>query len=121
MAQSVATNLPAAPRKPLRMRGESVPDSLRIDENKRAIGRAIDEALAATGIKKDSAARDMGYGENQTSLGEWIAGRETPQFAKLRLLGDAFWQELAVRLLALSAGVEVRRVVTVLERKAVNS
>ncbi len=55
----------------------------------------------------------MGYGDNQASLSNWIAGNETPQFAKLWLLGDEFRKELVMSLAA-EAGVGV---VLYMERK----
>lgn len=108
-----------APRKPLRMRGESVPKPLRNAEFKRLIGRAIETALTASGIEKKVAAHQMGYGDNQASLSNWIRGEETPQFAKLWELGDRFRQELVIALASECAiGVEVRTVVTLERRRA---
>jgi hypothetical protein len=89
-----------------------------IDEFKRVIGRAIETALSGASLTKQDASHAMGYGTNQAPISNWIAGKETPQFAKLWLLGDRFRQELVIALAAECAvGVEVRTVVT-LTRKA---
>lgn len=63
------------------MRGESVRKPLA--EDALTIGRVIERALALAGISKQDAAFRMGYGSNQAPLSRWIAGVETPQFAKL--------------------------------------
>jgi hypothetical protein len=113
MANTMRSTLPGAPPKPLKMRGESSPEFLRIEQNGREIGQALDRALAATGWKKEAAAEQMGYGENQTSLGNWIAGRENPQLAKLKLLGAKFWREYLAQMLDAEPGVRMRRVIEI--------
>lgn len=108
-----------APRKPLRMQGEAHPKPLRSSDFKRLIGRAIETALRASDIEKKTAAREMGYGDNQASLSNWIRGEETPQFAKLWELGDRFRQELVIALAEeCQMGVKVRTVVELERRRA---
>ena len=117
----MAVTLPTPQRKSLRMRGETDPKPLRMADFRAVIGRAIETALLNAGLEKKSAARTMGYGDNQASLANWISGKETPQFAKLWELGERFQQELVIALAAECAvGVEIRTVVT-LERRAVNA
>lgn len=81
----------------LRAQGESDPQAL----GKRHVGGAIEKALRRAGIEKQAAAFTMGY-TDASVVGRWIAHTETPQFAKLKLLGDVFWCEL---LFALAEGV----------------
>ncbi len=119
MNSSLRANLPSPQRKSLRMpgetnqrRGETNPKPLRTDDFRRLIGSAIETALRNSAIEKKTAAFDMGYGENQASLSNWIRGEETPQFAKLWVLGDRFRQELVLALAAsCSVGVEVETIV----------
>jgi hypothetical protein len=119
MATTVAKALPAAHHKPLRMSGEPDPKALRNADFRRVIGRAIETALAASGMEKKAAARDMGYGDNQASLSNWISGNETPQFAKLWTLGPRFRQELVIALAAeCEVGVTVRTVIDLERRRA---
>lgn len=95
MPSTLSSTLPVAPRKQLRMRGETDPQKLR----NQVIGTAIDRALRATGWTNDAAAREMDYGDNQTSLRRWIEGVENPNLLKLWKLGPDFrralWLELA--------------------------
>ncbi len=63
---------------------------VRIAENRRRWGRALVFALAKSGKSRDEAAREMGYGDNQTSIGRWCDGEENIQLGKLALLGDEF-------------------------------
>lgn len=113
VSDSVRADLPSPQRKSLRMPSEAAPKALRGDEFKGVIGRCIETALAKAQIEKKTAAWEMGYGGNQASLSNWIAGNETPQFAKLWRLGDVFRKEL-VMALAAEAGVGV---VLYMERK----
>jgi hypothetical protein len=73
--------LDAIPRKVLAVRGETLRKPLADDAM--AIGRVIERALVLAGLSKQDAAFKMGYGTNQAPLSRWIAGIETPQFAKL--------------------------------------
>lgn len=126
MAPMVAHSPAIAPRKPLRMRGESLsargethPKPLRTDEFKRLIGRAIESALRNADIQKKAAAETMGYGENMASLSNWISGNETPQFAKLWELGPRFQQQLVIALAReIGMGVTVKETVEIERRLA---
>lgn len=75
--------LDAIPRKTLSMGSEAIRKPLADEEIRRAIGRAIERAVAMAGLTKQQAAAEMGYGENQAPLSRWISGTETPQFSKL--------------------------------------
>lgn len=70
-------------RKALTMRGESLRKPLAEDGMRRVIGGAIERALHLAGLTKQEVSYAMGYGENQSPISRWIAGTETPQFAKL--------------------------------------
>lgn len=96
-------------------RGEADHKPLAIDVTTRLIGGAIETALRNAEITKKEASAVMGYGENQAPISNWISGKETPQFAKLWLLGDGFQHALVIALADLCKRVEVRTVVT-LER-----
>lgn len=120
MAPNVSHVTPGRLQKPLRSdgegsdrRGESVPQKLRIDGHARELGHALERALRNTGWTNGAAAYQMGYGDNQTSLGAWIAGRENPQMARLRMLGEDFWNEWALQQLALTGTVQQETVVRV--------
>ena len=97
------------------------PKPLRItaDEFKRQIGRAIEIAMQAADISKKAAAEAMGYGPNQSTVTAWVTGEETPQFAKLWMLGPEFRQELVIALASLcEMGVTVETVVRLERRRA---
>lgn len=114
---SLRADLPSPQRKSLRMEANVDPKRLRIstpEEFKRAIGRAIETALKAADISKKEAAQTMGYGENQSTVTAWITGEETPQFAKLWMLGPRFRQELVIALAGLcDIGVEIETIVKI--------
>jgi hypothetical protein len=80
----------------LRVEGETDPQLLG-----KAIGRAIDQALRRCHLTNKEAAFRMRYTDSAV-VGRWIAYTETPQLARLRMLGDTFWCEL---LIALAEGV----------------
>lgn len=125
MANSISSPALDRPRKPLRMRGESVqnrlvvdgetiPNPVRSDEFPKLIGRAIERALAASGITNKAAADVMGYGDNLASLSNWTSGKESPQFARLWRLGDRFREELVIALAHEAGGFQIE---TTLRRK----
>lgn len=88
------------------MGGEGLRKKFADDECRRAIGRAIEQALGLAGMQKGEAAAEMGYGDNQAPLSRWIAGTETPQFAKLFSI-DRLQGPLVIALAALSTDTEV--------------
>jgi ribosome-binding protein aMBF1 (putative translation factor) len=109
--EHLAAQLDGIPRKSLTMRGESVsrrgegdPQPL-VEDLKRAIGRAIEEAIKAAKLEKKDVAERMGYSD-QSVVGRWIAGVETPQFAKLFLI-EELRLPLVVALAALSKDAEI--------------
>lgn len=85
------------------MRGESDPQDLRTG----IVGPAIEDTLRECGFTNDGAAREMGYGDNQTSLRRWIEESENPQLLKLWKLGPKFRAKFLGRLLKHS-GVPVK-------------
>lgn len=89
--------------------GEGDPQKVRTH----CFGPAIERALKASGWTNDAAAREMGYGDNQTSLRRWIENSENPQFGRLWRLGERFRQEFVMEL-AIECGF---RMVVTLERK----
>jgi transcriptional regulator with XRE-family HTH domain len=76
-----------------------------VEDLKRAIGRAIEEAIKAAKLEKKDVAERMGYSD-QSVVGRWIAGVETPQFAKLFLI-EELRLPLCVALAALSKDAEI--------------
>lgn len=76
--------LGAAPRKSRATSAVSGdPDRKPLAEDlKRALGRAIERGILLAGLTKQSVSFDMGY-EDASTLSRWIAGTETPQFARL--------------------------------------
>lgn len=93
---------------------ETNPKPLRLDEFKSIIGAAIQGALIASKLQHKEAADLMGYGDNLASLSNWIRGEETPQFAKLWMLGPRFRQELVIALAEqCGIGVEVEKVIRI--------
>lgn len=117
MGNSVAQRLSGLHHKPsaARMRhSESDHKPLVKPCFKAVIGGCIEMALAASGITKKEASYVMGYGENQAPLSNWIVGKETPQLAKLWLLGEEFRAQMVIALgRACGAGVEVKTVLEV--------
>lgn len=83
---------------------------------RRVIGRAIECALEASGISKQEASYAMGYA-NQSSLAKWISGEETPQFAKLWSIPRLRTPLVIALASACDTDVEVRTVVTVMQRR----
>lgn len=93
-------------------RGETDPQEL----GKRAIGRAIETALARANVTKQEAAYAMHY-RDAGVIGRWLQGTETPQFAKLWMLGDGFRRELVIALAELAGdAVEISTQITVRRR-----
>lgn len=54
------------------------------------VGRIIERARSSAGITKQQASIVMGYGENQKPIGNWEAGIENPNMARLWMLGPLF-------------------------------
>lgn len=98
------------PRKMLAMDGEALRKPLAEAEFKAVIGRAIERALHLSNLTKQEAAYGMGYGENQAPVSRWISGTETPQFAKLWMLGRPFQIALVEALADESGGFTIERV-----------
>lgn len=86
------------PPQMLRAKSEADPQLL----GKREIGRSIEVALDRARLTKQEAAFAMGYADSGV-MGRWIAGTETPQFAKLWTLGSRFQKELVIALAELAA------------------
>lgn len=80
-----------------------------------ALGSAIERALQLAGMTKVQAAQEMGYGENQAPVSRWIAGIETPQFAKLFAVKQ-LRQPLVIALAELADGIEIVTQLTVRRR-----
>lgn len=121
MARHLTAQLDAIKRKPLAMRGEGLArrgegdrKPLADPDLPRLIGRAIERALKLANLEKKDAAWRMGY-EDQSALSRWIAGVETPQFAKLfgilELRGP-----LVVALAELAEDVDVTTTISVRRR-----
>jgi hypothetical protein len=110
--------LDALPRKTLAM---SLPGDdtgrkhLADDHWKHAIGRAIERALELAGLQKGQAAAAMGYGENQAPISRWIAGAESPQFARLWSVPE-LRGPLVIALAELSDAVSVETTITLRRR-----
>jgi vacuolar-type H+-ATPase subunit D/Vma8 len=90
--------------------GESDPQRL-VEDLKRAIGRAIEDAIKAAKLEKKDVAARMGY-TDQSVVGRWIAGVETPQFAKLFLIVE-LRTPLLIALFALAEDAEIVTTITV--------
>lgn len=118
MAENLTARLDSIPRKSLAMRHED-PHTLRKkfadDEWKLVIGGAIERALELAGMQKGQAAFEMGYGENQAPLSRWIAGTESPQFARLWSV-PALRGPIVLALAELSETVSVETTITVRRR-----
>jgi hypothetical protein len=104
MASNPNPLLDGITRKPLAMRGESLRNSL-ADDLKRPIGLAIDRAIVLAGLTKQDVAFRMGYAD-QSALARWIAGVETPQFAKLFIVVE-LRAPLVIALAELSDDVQI--------------
>jgi hypothetical protein len=102
MGASVRDRLADVHPRMLRVKGEVDPQEL----GRRDIGRAIDAALDRARLTKQEAAYAMGYSDSAV-MGRWIAGTETPQFAKLWTIGERFRAELVIALAEQVAGVDV--------------
>lgn len=125
MGANVANRLPDAPRKNLAARltsSEGLHKPLVSDHDdlaKRVMGAVIDAALRGAGLTKQQASREMGYGENQAPISNWISGKENPQLSRLWSIGREFRAQWVVALAhACECDVEVKTVVTVSQRKA---
>lgn len=94
----------------LRARSEAAPQ-LSGDAVKRELGQALEWALDRARITKQDAAFRMGYTDSGV-IGRWISGVENMQLAKLRLIGDGFFQEFVIALAQTCAGVEVKTQIT---------
>ena len=84
MGANDTARLDGIPRKSLVMGSEGLRKPL-AEDLKRVIGQAIDRAIVLAGLTKQDVAFRMGYAD-QSALARWIAGVETPQFAKLFVL-----------------------------------
>lgn len=102
MKSTLAERLDGLHPQMLRAEGESDPQAL----GKRLIGRALERALERASITKQAAAFDMGYSDSGV-IGRWIAGTETPQFAKLWGLGEKFQRELVIALAEEAKGIDI--------------
>lgn len=108
MSKTVAERLSGVHPQMLRVAGEGDPQSV----GKREIGRVVEIALDRACLTKQEAAYAMGYSDAGV-MGRWIAGTETPQFAKLWMLGDRFRKELVIALAEKVSDVEVQTTVIV--------
>ena len=105
--------LDAIQRKPVAMRqprGEADRKPL-AEDLKRAIGNAIEDAIKAARLEKKDVADRMGYSD-QSALARWIAGAETPQFAKLFLVVE-LRAHLVIALARLAEDAEIVTTITV--------
>lgn len=93
MAPSVDARTAAMHPQRLRVESDSDPQEL----GKRQIGLAIETALRVAGLTNKEAAFAMRYADSAV-IGRWVAGSETPQFAKLWTLGHKFRCALVVAL-----------------------
>lgn len=93
MSKSIANRLNDVHPQMLRAHSEADPQRL----GKREVGMAIETALDRCRITKQEAAFAMGYSDSGV-MGRWIAGTETPQFAKLWMLGTEFQKHLVAAL-----------------------
>lgn len=107
---TVANKLDDVHPQMLRVKSEADPQKLG-DAVKRELGQALEWALDRARITKQDAAFRMGYSD-QGVIGRWISGQENMQLAKLRLIGDDFFQEFVIALAQTCAGVEVKTQIT---------
>lgn len=76
------------------------------EDTRRMFGRVLERALERAHIPKKEAAALLGYAD-QSSLGDWVAGVETPQLLRLfACLGDDFKVAFALEL-AREQGIRV--------------
>lgn len=109
MAPTIKAQLSDVHPQMLRAEHEGAPQL----SGKHAIGLAIERALGRANFTKQEAAFRMGYTDSGV-IGRWIAGTETPQFAKLWTLGDAFRRELVIAQAEVAGiGIDVQTVITV--------
>ena len=73
--------LESVQRKQIAMNGDAL-RKLLADDLKRAIGKAIERGIVLAQMTRQEVAFEMGY-EDASALSRWIAGAETPQFARL--------------------------------------
>lgn len=105
----LTAQLDAITRKPVAMRGE--PDRKPLAEDlARAVGAAIEQAIKLARLEKKDVAFQMGYAD-QSALARWIAGVETPQFAKLFAI-RSLRGPLVIALAALSEDAEIVTTIT---------
>ena len=93
MSKQSASALADVHPRMLRAKGEGDPQRL----GKREVGQAIEAALDRCRITKQEAAFAMGYADSGV-MSRWISGTETPQFAKLWILGTEFQKHLVAAL-----------------------
>lgn len=110
MAPNNTAQLDAIKRKPLAMRGEAVRKPL-AEDMKRPIGQAIDRAIVLARLTKQDVAFRMGY-DDQSALSRWIAGVETPQFARLFAVKE-LRGPLVIALAELSDTVDVQTTIVI--------
>jgi hypothetical protein len=77
--------------------GQGETDRKRLAEDfKQLIGRAIERGIVLAGMTKQEVSYAMGY-PDASALSRWIAGTETPQFARLFIV-EALQAPLCVAL-----------------------
>ena len=97
---------------PQMLRAKSEPDpQLLGDQYRREMGQAFEWALDRARITKQEAAFRMGYTDSGV-IGRWTSGVENIQLARLRRIGDPFFQEFVIALAQTCAGVEVKTQIT---------
>lgn len=120
MASSVPNPLPGAPRKNLAARLVASQAACERGDSltKRVLGAVIESALHGAGLTKQQMSREMGYGDNQAPISNWISGKENPQLSRLWSV-RAFRAPFVVALAgACDCDVDVKTIVTVSPRKA---
>lgn len=100
----------------LAVRGEGLRKPL-AEDCRSLIGRVIERALSLAALTKQDVSHRMGYGTNQAPLSRWIAGAETPQFAKLFAVAE-LRVPLVIALAEIVEGVEVVTEIRVTRRLA---
>lgn len=108
MDSTIKAQLDAVHPRMLRVRGEGDPQEL----GRRAIGVALESALARASITKQAAAFDMGYTDSGV-ISRWINGTENAQVGRLWMLGQRFQQEFAIALAEQIQGLDVKTTVTI--------
>lgn len=81
------------------------------EQHRRDIGQAFEWALDRARLTKQEAAYAMGYTDSGV-IGRWVNGTERVQLDKVRLLGDAAFQEFVIALAQTCGGVEVKTQIT---------